>query len=85
MLTAKHMPKGPKGQKRPADGVSKAVYIMRLAPGDVEEARTDDGKDAAAVALGRKGGRARAKTLSSARRLMIARKAARSRWKKRKA
>jgi hypothetical protein len=48
---------------------------------------TEDGKNAAAVALGRlgglKGGAARAKKLSSKRRSEIAKKAAAARWKDR--
>jgi hypothetical protein len=43
---------------------------------------TDDGKNAAAVALGRMGGKARAKGMSAKRRKEIARKAAESRWTK---
>lgn len=51
------------------------------------QSMTDDGKNAAAVALGRlgglKGGKARAKKLSKAERTEIARKAAKARWKNR--
>ena len=54
------MPKGPKGQKRPADAVGLAVHIMKIATGEIEETLTEDGKNAAAVELGRKGGLARA-------------------------
>jgi hypothetical protein len=82
MLIAKHMPKGPKGQKRPADVISNAVHVMRIATGEVEEKLTDDGKNAAAVALGRKGGQARAKSLGTAKRKAIAVKAAKARWKR---
>ncbi len=74
------MPKGPKGQKRPADVIGNAVHVMRIATGEVAEALTDDGKNAAAVALGRKGGAARAKSLGSARKKAIAKKAAKARW-----
>jgi hypothetical protein len=52
------MPRGPKGEKRPADVISAAVMIGRIATGEIEEgagASPDDGKDPAAVALGRKG------------------------------
>jgi hypothetical protein len=80
MLIAKHMPKGPKGQKRPADVISNAVHVMKIATGEIDEKLTDDGKNAAAVALGRKGGEARAKNLGSAKRKAIARKAAKARW-----
>jgi hypothetical protein len=41
----------------------------------------DSGKDPAAMALGKKGGRARAKALSAKKRVEIARKAAKTRWK----
>jgi hypothetical protein len=42
-------------------------------------------KNPAAVALGSRGGKARAKSLSAERRRSIAAKAAQSRWAKRKA
>ena len=76
------MPKGPKGQKRPADVVGNAVRVMQIATGEAEEEYTDDGKNKAAVELGRKGGRARAKSMSAERRAEIARKAAAKRWGK---
>lgn len=80
MLSDKHMPKGPKGQKRPADVISNAVHVMRIATGEIDEQVTEDGKSAAAVALGRKGGLARAKTTNKAERVRIARKGAKARW-----
>jgi hypothetical protein len=57
---------------------------MRIATSGVEETAgmTDDGKNKAAVELGRKGGLARAKSMSKARRTEIARRAARKRWKR---
>ncbi len=76
------MPKGPKGEKRPADVVSNAVRIARIATGEEEEELTEDGKDKAAVSLGRKGGKARAEALSKKKRADIAKKAAAARWKK---
>jgi hypothetical protein len=76
------VPKTPKGHKRPADVISNAVQVMRLATGEAEEPTTEDGRNAAAVMLGRKGGQARAKTLSSAKRKAIARKAASARWRR---
>jgi hypothetical protein len=83
MLIAKHMPKGPKGQKRPADVVSNAVHVMGIATGEMNETgANDDGKSKAAVELGRKGGAARAKSISKARRTQIARQAAKARWKR---
>ena len=76
------MPKGPKGQKRPADVISNAVRVMQIATGEVEETLTEDSKSKAAVELGRKGGLARAKRLSKAERIEIAKKGARALWRK---
>ena len=76
------MPKGPKGEKRPGDVIGAAVMVTRIATGEVKEKTTDDGKDAAAVALGRKGGKARAKAMSPEQRAEIAKKAAAKRWSK---
>lgn len=57
-----------KHPKRPIDAVSKAVYIAKLATGEITEPNPDEGKNPAAVALGRlgglKGGKARAESLS---------------------
>ena len=75
------MAKGPKGEKRPADVNARAVMIAKIATGEIEDVTTEDGKNAAAVALGRMGGKARAAGLSSKRRKEIAKKAAASRWK----
>jgi hypothetical protein len=74
------MPKGPKGQKRPADVASNAVHVMRVLTGEADDAPADDGKDPAAKALGAKGGAARAKSLTAAQRSEIAKKAAAKRW-----
>ena len=76
------MPKGPKGEKRPADVVGAAVMVAKIATGEIEEAVEDDGKDKAAQALGRKGGAARAAKLTAGQRSEIARKAAAKRWQK---
>ena len=75
------MPKGPKGEKRPADVIGAAITVAKIATGEIEEATDDDGKNKAAVELGRKGGAARAAKLSKKRRSEIAKKAAASRWK----
>lgn len=75
------MPTGPKGQRRPADVIGNAVKIARIATGEeTEDLPADDGKDPAAKALGAKGGKARAASLSKKRRKEIARKAAQKRW-----
>ena len=77
------MPRGPKGEKRPADVIGAAVMIGRIATGEIEEGTPpDDGKDPAAVALGRKGGKARAEGMTAKRRKEIAKKAAATRWSK---
>ena len=78
------MPKGPQGQKRPADVIGNAVRVMQIATGEAEEEFEDDGKDPAAKALGAKGGRARAKKLTPEQRSEIARQAATERWAKNK-
>ncbi len=75
------MPKGPQGQKRPADVIGNAVKVMRIATGEEDEEYEDDGKDPAAKALGAKGGKARAKKLTAERRSEIAREAASARWR----
>jgi hypothetical protein len=76
------VPKGPKGQKRPADVIGAAVMVAKIATGELVEdhGKTDDGKDRAAVELGRRGGAARASKLSKTRRAEIAKQAAKKRW-----
>ena len=76
------MPKGPQGQKRPADTVANAIRVAKILTGEIEEDRGDSGKDKAAQALGRKGGAARRENLTPERRAEIAKKAAVSRWTK---
>jgi hypothetical protein len=76
------MPKGPQGQKRPADVIGNAVHVMRIATGEIDDATPDDGKDPAAKALGKKGGAARAASMTPERRAEIAKKAAAKRWSK---
>ena len=70
----------------PRDTNLLAHKVLQIAIGeDVEPDKSDDGKDPAAVALGRKGGlkggKARWKGVSKKERSEIARKAARSRWR----
>lgn len=77
------MPKGPKGERRPADVIANAVKVARIATGEEQEDYgADDGKDKAAQSLGQRGGKARAQALTPERRAAIARKAAKKRWKK---
>ena len=70
------MPRGPKGERRPAIG--NAIMIARIATGEIED--TKDGKNAAAVALGRMGGKARAAGMTVKRRKEIAKLAVTKRW-----
>ena len=77
------MPRGPKGERRPADVIGNAVRIMRIATGEeTDPLPADDGKDPAAVAMGKKGGAARAKGMTAERRAEIAKAAATKRWLK---
>lgn len=73
------MPTGPKGQKRPADVIGNAVKVMRIATGEEQE---DVGLVPQRARGGRKGGKARAATLTPQERSDIARAAAAARWKK---
>jgi hypothetical protein len=76
------MPRGGKGAKRPAGAIGNAITIAKIATGEIEDITTEDGKNAAAVALGRMGGKARAAGMTAKRRKEIAKKAAASRWEK---
>lgn len=74
--------------KRPRDPLALAKLIGDIATGQVED-KTDDGKNPAAVDLGRlggkKGGKTRAARMTPAERRESARKAVQARWKKKKA
>ncbi len=72
-MAMKHTP-------RPRDPIALAKLIGDIATGQVEDA-VDDGKDAGAAAMGRKGAAARAAAMTPERRAEIARKAAAKRWK----
>lgn len=71
--------------RRPRDPNQLAKLIVDMATGDAAPDSAIEGKNPAAVALGRlgglKGGKARALSLSKTRRQEIARAAAKSRWK----
>jgi len=78
MLMAKH-------PKRPRDPNQLGKLIVDISVGEVEDrvpTPEEEGKDPAAVAMGQKGGAARAKAMSPERRAEIARKAAEKRWSK---
>lgn len=72
------MPKGPKGEKRPADAVARAVLVAKIATGEIEDEKEE--LTSAAAQLGRKGGKARAAAMTPERRKEIAKKAAAKRW-----
>jgi hypothetical protein len=70
--------------KRPRDPNQLAKAIIDIATGekpDRDPTPEEQGKDPAAAALGRKGGKARAGSLSAKRRKEIAKKAAKARWR----
>lgn len=75
------MPKGPQGQKRPADVIGNAVHVMRIATGEIEDTAHDPAKQYARKG-GQKGGKVRASRLTAQQRSEIARVAAEARWKK---
>jgi hypothetical protein len=72
------MPKGPNGEKRPADVNAAAVMVARIATGEIEDEKP---RMPGRRRSGEAGGRARAQALDSAERSAIAKKAAGSRWK----
>jgi hypothetical protein len=74
--------------KRPRDLNQWAKRMVDLATGIAEDPDPNEGKDAAAVELGRrgglKGGKARAQNMTKMQRSAAAKKAASARWKKKK-
>jgi hypothetical protein len=77
------MPKGPRGEKRPADVIGGAVKVMRIATGEEPDDRENAPALSPAAQLGKLGGAARAKSLTAEQRSEIARKGAAKRWGKR--
>jgi hypothetical protein len=71
------MPKGPKGQRRPADMNQLAKAIVDIATGERPDDQPERGRPG-----GLKGGQARAHKLTPERRRAIAKKAANKRWTK---
>ena len=69
------MPRGPQGQKRPADTNANAVHVMKIATGEIEEELPSARRNGGLV-----GGQARAEALTSEERSKIAKKAAQARW-----
>jgi hypothetical protein len=73
------MPKGPKGEKRPADAIGLAVHVMRIATGQIED---EPSKAPNRARGGKIGGAKRATKLTSEKRKAIAKNAASARWTK---
>lgn len=71
------MPKGPRGEKRPADVIGAAVMVGRIATGEIEDTVSPIPARAEA---GRVGGKRRAEKLSEEERQRIAKKASDTRW-----
>jgi hypothetical protein len=71
-------------KKRPRDPSQLGKFIVGVATGEIQDRELtpeEQGKNPAAVSLGQKGGKARARSLSVKRRVEIAKKAATARWK----
>ena len=71
------MPRGPKGESRPADVIGNAVRVARIATGEEEETPPPVSPGAA---LGKLGGQARARNMTPEQRAEQAKKAAAKRW-----
>jgi hypothetical protein len=69
------MPKGPNGERRPADSIGMSVMIAKIATGEIE-----DNKKSNRTKSGKAGAKARAEKLTTEERTEIARKAANARW-----
>lgn len=69
------MPKGPNGERRPADTIGAAVMVAKIATGEIE-----DNKKSGRVRSGKAGAKARKDALTPEKRSEIARKAANARW-----
>ena len=71
------MPKGPQGQRRPADVIGNAVHVAKIATGEVEDATLNQ---PAKRKSGLAGAKARSENLSAKERSEIAKLAAEVRW-----
>ena len=74
-----YMPRGSRGERRPADVIGNAVRVMQIATGEVEDNPRDPAKQLAREG-GLIGGPKRAAKLSKKRRTEIASLAAKTRW-----
>jgi hypothetical protein len=71
------MPKGPKGEKRPADVIGAAIMVAKIATGELTDTVPSKRRKG-----GKKGAKERAKKLTPEQRSEVARLAALARWKK---
>ena len=71
------MPRGPNGERRPADVIGNAVMVAKIATGEIE-----DNKKSGRVRSGKVGAKARKNALTPEERSEIAKLAAEVRWKK---
>lgn len=74
-----------KRPKRPRDPNQLGKLVVDISVGEADDSKNmpdETKKDPAAMALGKKGGKARAAMLSAKQRSVIAKKAARARWTK---
>ena len=75
------MPTGPRGQKRPADVVGCSVMVAKIATGEIEEEPEPERPHSQVRReAGKKGGKARAESLTMERRAELAANAAAARW-----
>ncbi len=72
------MPRGPRGEKRPADVIGCAVMVAQIATGETEEKLP---KLSGRFRSGLAGAQARAKSLTPEERHAIAKRAAAARWR----
>ena len=73
------MPKGPQGQKRPADVIGCAVAVAKIATGEIDESGY---RQPNKVKGGKAGAQSRSDALTPEQRSEIGRIAAFSRWKR---
>ena len=74
------MPRGPKGERRPADAIGNAIMIGRIATGEIEDLTTNGRPECRRRGAGAHGRQGAGGWESAKRRKEIARKAANSRW-----
>lgn len=71
------MPKGPQGQKRPADVIGAAIKVAKIATGEIEDDLPTGRRKG-----GLKGAKVRSRKLTPKQRHEVAKLAASARWKK---